>query len=60
MMGNTDWSVQAHHNIKFVFHNPQTPPLSIPYDFDMAGLINKPYAKPDPRLGGGLPGGRPQ
>ncbi len=51
MMGNTDWSVPAHHNIKFVFHNPQTPPLSIPYDFDMAGLINTPYAKPDPRLG---------
>ena len=51
MMGNTDWSVPAHHNIKFVFFGPHRPPLSVPYDFDMAGLINTPYAEPDPRLG---------
>ena len=25
--------------------------MSIPYDFDMAGIINTPYAEPDPRLG---------
>ena len=51
MIGNTDWSVPAHHNIKFVYRGPQTSPLSVPYDFDMAGLINTSYAEPDPRLG---------
>ncbi len=51
MMGNTDWSVPAHHNIKFVYFGPGAPPLSVPYDFDMAGIINTPYAEPDPRLG---------
>ncbi len=51
MIGNTDWSVPAHHNIKFVYRDPQTPPLAVPYDFDMAGLINTPYAEPDPKLG---------
>lgn len=50
MVGNTDWSVPGHHNIKLVFTGPKIPPLSIPYDFDFAGLINASYAKPDPRL----------
>ena len=50
MIGNTDWSVPVHHNIKFVFVDPMLPPLTVPYDFDFAGLINAPYAKPDPRL----------
>ena len=50
MMGNTDWSVPGHHNIKFVFVDPKLPPLSVPYDFDFAGLVNAPYAKPDHRL----------
>ncbi len=50
MMGNTDWSVPGHHNIKLVFIGPNLPPISIPFDFDMAGLITTPYAKPDYRL----------
>ena len=50
MIGNTDWSVPGHHNIKFVFVDPQRPPLTVPYDFDFAGLVNARYAKPDPRL----------
>ena len=50
MIGNTDWSVPGHHNIKVVFVEPHRPPLTVPYDFDFAGLISPPYAKPDPRL----------
>ena len=50
MIGNTDWSVPGRHNIKFVFVGPMLPPLAVPYDFDFAGLIHAPYAKPDPRL----------
>ncbi|MFQ5569922.1 MAG: hypothetical protein ACE5G0_09620 [Rhodothermales bacterium] len=51
MIGNTDWSVPGHHNIKIVFLGPDIPPLSIPYDFDMAGIISTRYAVPDARLG---------
>jgi len=51
MIGNTDWTMPTHHNIKFVLADPLQPPLAIPYDFDMAGLINAPYAAPDPQLG---------
>ncbi len=50
MVGNTDWSVPGRHNVKLVFTGPGQPPISIPYDFDFAGLIRTPYAKPDPRL----------
>jgi len=50
MMGNTDWSVPGRHNIKFVFVDPKLPPFAVPYDFDFAGLVDPPYAKPDPRL----------
>ena len=50
MVANTDWSVPGHHNIKIVYLGSGIPPVSIPYDFDMAGLINAPYAQPDKRL----------
>jgi hypothetical protein len=53
MIGNTDWSVPAEHNIKLIQDdsNSTAPPYAIPYDFDYSGLVNAPYAIPDPLLG---------
>lgn len=56
MIGNTDFSQIAGaegedccHNSK-LFGPPEGPVLSIPYDFDLAGLVNAPYATPNPRF----------
>ncbi len=42
MIGNTDFSSAYQHNGKLLFIDKSTIP--IPYDFDMAGLINASYA----------------
>lgn len=56
MIGNTDYSMirgalddDCCHNIKLFINNNglYTP---IPYDFDFAGMVNAPYAKPNPKL----------
>ncbi len=53
MIGNTDWSVQARHNIKLFklmdYHKEY--PIAIPYDFDYSGMVNAYYAIPDEKLG---------
>ena len=53
MIGNTDWSVYANHNIKFLKDSSDATrkPYSVAYDFDFSGLVNAPYAIPDPLLG---------
>jgi hypothetical protein len=51
MIGNTDWSIPGLHNIKLVKTDTFTLPLAIPYDFDFCGLVDAPYAKPNPQLG---------
>ncbi|MEL7191264.1 MAG: hypothetical protein AAFO96_02410 [Bacteroidota bacterium] len=51
MVGNTDWSIPGVHNIKMVRTEPGASPIIIPYDFDWSGIINAPYANPDPTLG---------
>jgi hypothetical protein len=55
LIANTDWSfVTAEqdehccHNIELI--NMGTKHYPIPYDFDLAGLVNAAYAKPDPSL----------
>ena len=55
MIGNTDWSLVTAfeeeaccHNGKLVKRDEKV--LYIPYDFDLAGLVNARYAKPDPSL----------
>lgn len=42
MIGNTDFSTGYQHNQKLIFKNGESYP--IPYDFDMSGLVNPPYA----------------
>jgi hypothetical protein len=51
MVGNTDWSIPGLHNIKLVKTDTFALPLAIPYDFDFCGLVDAPYAKPNPQLG---------
>lgn len=51
MIGNTDWSVPALHNIVLIETTEHSRPVAVPYDFDFSGLIDAPYASP----GAGLP-----
>jgi hypothetical protein len=52
MIGNTDWSVQARHNIKLIVPKEDTTaiPFPVPYDFDHSGLVKTDYALPPPQL----------
>jgi hypothetical protein len=51
MVGNTDWTVSTHHNIKLVFEDSTRTIVAVPYDFDWSGLIHTTYATPSPKLG---------
>ena len=42
LIGNTDFSTRGGHNQKLLFTDNKY--VSIPYDFDMSGLVNAPYA----------------
>jgi len=50
MVGNTDVSIWALHNVRFV-QNPDRKLFVVPYDFDISGFVHPPYAVPDRRLG---------
>lgn len=43
MIGNTDWSSVMQHNVK-VLLLPSKLKVPIPFDYDMAGLVDAPYA----------------
>lgn len=43
MIANTDWSTTSQHNTK-VIQLPYNKKVPLSYDFDMAGLVNAPYA----------------
>ena len=56
LIGNTDWSLvtadeddKCCHNVDLFGIGAQRFP--VPYDFDLSGLENAPYAKPDPSIG---------
>ena len=56
MIGNTDFSLirgalndNCCHNIE-LFANDDGSYTPIPYDFDFAGMVNAPYAEPNPKL----------
>ncbi len=50
MIGNTDWSIQYLQNIKLISADSNGVPIPVPYDFDMSGMVNTPYAKPAEEL----------
>jgi hypothetical protein len=56
LIGNTDFSPnlgsdnECCHNYE-MFGNDSDQLTAVPYDFDLAGFVNAPYATPDPELG---------
>jgi hypothetical protein len=50
MIANTDWSIQYQQNIKLLSNGQGSIPTPVPYDFDLAGIVRAPYAKPAPEL----------
>jgi len=50
IIGNTDWSVQYQQNIKLIATDSLAIPYTVPYDFDHAGMVDAPYAKPAEEL----------
>ena len=55
LIGNTDWSLVTPSGETQCCHNGRLLSIGgsiryLPYDFDLAGLVNAPYAEPDPRL----------
>ena len=56
LIGNTDWSMVTAQDESECCHNgtlieTEGPMLYVPYDFDLSGLVNAPYARPHPELG---------
>ena len=49
MIGNTDFSLWANHNVVFVL-DPERTLFPVPFDFDLTGLVHPPYAIPDRRF----------
>jgi len=49
MIGNTDWSIFALHNI-LLLSQPDGNVIPVPFDFDFSGVVNSRYATPDPKL----------
>ena len=55
-VGNTDYSFFAsedeccHNGKAFLFKDGSRGHLPIPYDFDLSGMVNAPYAKPNPSM----------
>lgn len=50
MIGSTDYSIYALHNIRLI-RTPANKTYTVPYDFDMTGLVNASYALADRALG---------
>ena len=50
MIGNTDWSVEYQQNIILITDDTTNKPYTVPKDFDHAGIVRAPYAKPAPEL----------
>jgi len=48
MVGNTDWSIQGPHNVKFIRMNDVSDlvPYAIPYDFDYTSIVDTDYSIP--------------
>lgn len=49
MIGNADWDLNVGRNVKYLIKNGKVIP--VPYDFDFSGLVDAPYAIPNPNFG---------
>ena len=51
LIGNTDWSVYKRHNIAILQQLAEPRALlAVPYDYDLSGAVNAPYATPPEQL----------
>jgi hypothetical protein len=52
LIGNTDWSVPAYHNVKLIApkEDKSVRPYVVAYDFDICGFVDPPYATIDEQL----------
>jgi hypothetical protein len=52
LIGNTDWSVPAYHNVKLIApkDDKSVRPYVVAYDFDICGFVDPPYATIDEQL----------
>ena len=51
LIGNTDWSIPALHNVVLIQQvQGESAPLAVPYDFDYSGVVNAHYAIPPAQL----------
>jgi len=55
LIGNTDWSFVTAENDEYCCHNIKLIKIGsklfpVPYDFDLSGIVNASYARPDPSL----------
>jgi hypothetical protein len=50
MIGNTDWGVPYLQNIVLIAKDSAQAPITVPYDFDHAGIVDASYAAPAPEL----------
>lgn len=48
LIGNTDWSLLASRNLEMYHDGSSGTFFMVPYDFDFSGLVNAPYAIPNP------------
>ena len=46
LIGNTDWNLEERHNLELFRPDDTDQLLLVPYDFDLAGVVNAPYARP--------------
>lgn len=49
LIGNSDWRMTTGQNLKFMEKDGKI--LTIPYDFDFSGMVDAPYAIPNPNFG---------
>jgi hypothetical protein len=50
MIGNTDWSIAARHNVKLIRADEKRSLYAVPYDFDISGIVSTYYAVPHQKL----------
>ena len=51
LIGNTDWDISMHRNLRYIVPENGGKPIVIPYDFDFSGLVAAPYASPSSESG---------
>jgi len=45
LIGNTDWSIPKLHNVALLRHERHSPPIAVPFDFDMSEFVDACYMK---------------